>query len=51
MLFEFFTHQNLVRIIANISSRQEELEETIRVMEYTAVAAKLKPVKIKRNPI
>ena len=45
ILFEYFHEENNLRMIANINPRQADFEESMRVLNYAAIAKDIQPIK------
>ncbi len=49
ILYDYFTENNNISIIANIHPNKKYLEETTRVLDYAENAMDIKPMKLKSN--
>jgi len=47
ILYEYFHEENNLRMIANINPRQVDFEESMRVLNYAAIAKDIQPIKSK----
>lgn len=45
ILYEYFHEENNLRMIANINPRQVDFEESMRVLNYAAIAKDIQPIK------
>ena len=45
ILYEYFHEENNLRMIANINPRQADFEESMRVLNYAAIAKDIQPIK------